>query len=593
MARTVCSTPGCDQDAAWGARSKPAWCQEHAREQFRTAGLDPQEQIDKATTFTLVTCQTCGTQTHVKLEYALTKSHSGEPACRACYWRGWAQHARSALGEPDALEDVAQVKAVAQKNGYEYLGPLTSPSRKDDPHHVRCLDCSRMSAQRRGDIGWGCQCQKVSKTSARGRKETPQLFKDSHSPAVAMWDHTRNSAADWDTASVAARRSVHWLCPRCGHRFTASIREVTAGRGCEICWRGSDVTSASEQERYAGAAIADVPDLADAWAGEGDPGRVLVLDPSGAATAFRCVQGHHERVHPLVRLRFGCGVCRSEQIDAKIQELQAGFAAMPQETTRLHPEMAAQWHPEANTRVTLETISPNSKKDVTWQCQQCNHEWVESPKSRSYADARLCPRCRSVFGSLAHVIPDLALEWSPSNPRTAWQVRPYAATAFLPEWICSIDPTHTFTAPVSSRANGAGCPECSTHGKSRIEVDHHEAATRILGPARSGTAVRIRHGRTWRVDITLETDQVRLAIEYDGAYWHRDKSEIDTRKSRDLLAEGWSLVRLREHPLEPLPIRDPRYLELTVYATAPDPQAVMRQINEWVTSSLPPRTHPG
>ncbi|WP_442306160.1 hypothetical protein [Streptomyces sp. 2RAF24] len=30
-----------------------------------------------------------------------------------------------------------------------------------------------------------------------------------------------------------------------------------------------------------------------------------------------------------------------------------------------------------------------------------------------------------------------------------------------------------------------------------------------------------------------------LAIEYDGAYWHADRHEVDVEKSQDLLAAGY------------------------------------------------------
>lgn len=57
----------------------------------------------------------------------------------------------------------------------------------------------------------------------------------------------------------------------------------------------------------------------------------------------------------------------------------------------------------------------------------------------------------------------------------------------------------------------------------------------------------------WLVDITTELpDSRRLALEYDGAFWHADKSELDTEKSLDLLAAGYLVARLREHPLGPL-----------------------------------------
>lgn len=37
-----------------------------------------------------------------------------------------------------------------------------------------------------------------------------------------------------------------------------------------------------------------------------------------------------------------------------------------------------------------------------------------------------------------------------------------------------------------------------------------------------------------------------MAIEYDGAFWHGDKAELDREKSLDLLAAGFAVMCARE-----------------------------------------------
>ncbi|MFF9397013.1 zinc-ribbon domain-containing protein [Streptomyces griseoluteus] len=41
-------------------------------------------------------------------------------------------------------------------------------------------------------------------------------------------------------------------------------------------------------------------------------------------------------------------------------------------------------------------------------------------------------------------------------------------------------------------------------------------------------------------------------MEYDGAYWHRDRSEPDRQKARAIRGAGYGMVRVREAPLLPL-----------------------------------------
>lgn len=70
--------------------------------------------------------------------------------CRAYYWRAWAAQQRGALeGYADLTPpSIAVAKGYRKQHGFEYLGPLTDPSRRDDPHRTRCNYCGRIAAQR-------------------------------------------------------------------------------------------------------------------------------------------------------------------------------------------------------------------------------------------------------------------------------------------------------------------------------------------------------------------------------------------------------------------------------------------------------------
>ncbi|MFS8204689.1 hypothetical protein ACLVWQ_39200 [Streptomyces sp. CWNU-52B] len=91
---------------------------------------------------------------------------------------------------------------------------------------------------------------------------------------------------------------------------------------------------------------------------------------------------------------------------------------------------------------------------------------------------------------------------------------------------------------------------------------------------------------SWLVDITVETaGEQKLAIEYDGSYWHADKVDLDIEKSLDLLAAGYLVARLSEHPLPlpPLPIDDSKYVEFVVYSTLPKPDETIGRVREWAS----------
>lgn len=156
-----CSVDNCDEGAAFKTRTKPTWCEAHIIEMQRTGGLRPLESFTHPDDWQLTECLSCGVTAHYRFNYTLDKNECAEPTCRACYWRTWAAESREMQG---AWADRAPVpyeeaRAIAEENGYEYLGPLTTPSYPADPHHTKCRWCGKISAERLGDIGFGCTCR--------------------------------------------------------------------------------------------------------------------------------------------------------------------------------------------------------------------------------------------------------------------------------------------------------------------------------------------------------------------------------------------------------------------------------------------------
>lgn len=119
---------------------------------------------------------------------------------------------------------------------------------------------------------------------------------------------------------------------------------------------------------------------------------------------------------------------------------------------------------------------------------------------------------------------------------------------------CPANPMHVWPAAVRSRAiGGSGCPLC-THQHSRQEV---QLAFEIkhffpFDPACHDVKVSGR-ARPWNVDIRIE-EPLPLAIEFDSSYWHAgEKAHTrDVEKTQSLTQAGWTVVRAREAPLEPI-----------------------------------------
>lgn len=322
--------------------------------------------------------------------------------------------------------------------------------------------------------------------------------------------------------------------------------------------------------------IAEMPELLSAWADDRDPARVPA---SEARELYRweCPQGHHPRRGIRRWMEAGCPSCHG-------LETRAAEA----DTVRLAPELVSQWHPTKST-LRIEGLSAGSSRSVWWRDPGCGHEWAASPGDRDYEPRWRCPDCHTRCDSLAWSYPELAVEWAPENALGAWHVRPTGKMLFIPTWICRTDASHRWEAPTTARVNGADCPECKISGKSRVELSYMKVARSRFESVASGRTLRsdaFRRRHTWAADILIEASEIpATVVEYDGTYWNADWVEIDSDKSCDLLAAGYRVVRLCEHPLSPLEIEDPNYTEIVVYAAAPQPDPVIEKVAAWIAET--------
>ncbi|MDD6651957.1 MAG: zinc-ribbon domain-containing protein [Eggerthellales bacterium] len=321
--------------------------------------------------------------------------------------------------------------------------------------------------------------------------------------------------------------------------------------------------------------VSEVPELMVAWADERDPSETMVwpvswkgMCPGDGQYLFECSNGHHTYEFPYTYLNNGCPACRANAT--------RGTGLFLADTS---PELAAEWLQNRNGRWTPENVRQNSKREVWWKCLLCGNEWRDTPKGRSRRDGQCCPECGKIQGSIAWVYPEIASQWDSSNPVSPWKVRPNAKLSFTPLWVCSQNEKHKYRAAVPSRVHGADCPECVEAGKSRMEMRYFEAVQKMFGNARSGARYKSDFfTNDWSVDISVRYRGRKIAIEYDGGYWHKDKYDVDARKSLELISAGFIVVRIRENGLNSLPVHSPCYAEVYADPVKPDIPAVLDSV---------------
>ena len=438
-------------------------------------------------------CTRCGVEAHYRLKYILEKGSGGGGVCRACYWRSW-------YGESKKLYDAAVQSMIdqgiprsrlieegvikerrdatweeAEKHAREHGFDLVDLIRGDHPGNdvmiVKCRGCGRQTAERPADVYFGCTCGgehaqggvafgsevlKVERSAGSVGSDTMQdgtakLLCESASPCLEWWDHNENNEDFYDTCTTRSRQDANWTCPKCGYKFKAPVHAMVRHPRCPVCTAVRSMQFDIEWEELKNTPVSDFPDLLSAWDDVKDPDTIPVtyLYPCH----LQCPEGHHPTQTPYSYLKNGCMVCRGLATKALPNQIYLSTS---------DPELAAEWDEAVDgPRYTPDTVKSGSKRKVRWQCIACGHKWEATVRDREKRMNNRCPACGKVMGSLAWKYPQLAAEWSPNNPVSPWNTKPFGTLKFKPEWICSANPEHVWTATTATRINaGKGCPYC-------------------------------------------------------------------------------------------------------------------------------------
>ncbi len=208
------------------------------------------------------------------------------------------------------------------------------------------------------------------------------------------------------------------------------------------------------------------------------------------------------------------------------------------ETT--NPALAKEWNYEKNGRLSPAEVMPNSGQRLWWKCD-AGHEWQARIADRNKGNG--CPYCsgRKVlkgYNDLQTVSPTLSREW---NYEKNGSLRPDAFTANSNKkvwWKCRKG--HEWQATISHRNNGRGCPVCDSERHTSFPEYAIVYYLRIYGLE----VIHQYKEKGYELDVYIPSR--KIAIEYDGYRWHKDKTEQDLLKNSRCVKDGVSLYRIRE-----------------------------------------------
>ena len=209
-----------------------------------------------------------------------------------------------------------------------------------------------------------------------------------------------------------------------------------------------------------------------------------------------------------------------------------------------HPEVAKEWHPTKNGDLKPTDVTYGSNKRVWWQCSK-GHEWQTKVGDRIAKGGTGCPYCsnRKIlkgYNDLETTHPEVAKEWHPTKNGDLKPTDVTYGSRKRVWWQCSKG--HEWQTKVADRIvkGGTGCPHCSNERKTSFS---ELAIFYYLNKCFKDAIHRHKTKSNKEVDIYIPS--LKLGIEYDGYYWHKDKVDKDTYKSIDL-CKNMTLLRIRE-----------------------------------------------
>ena len=251
---------------------------------------------------------------------------------------------------------------------------------------------------------------------------------------------------------------------------------------------------------------------------------------SGKKAWWKCGKGHEWQAPIYSRANGrGCPYCSGRIAISGENDLQT-----------VNPTLAEEWNYDKNNGLTPRDLLPNSNKKVWWKCSK-GHEWQATVNHRN--NGRGCPACSGNIvlkgeNDLQTISPTLAKEW---NYEKNGNTKPEHFTESSSKkvwWKCSKG--HEWQATINHRNNGRGCPICNSERNTSLP----EYA--ILYYLKKHGLEVIHSYREMGYELDIYIPSKKVAIEYDGYLWHKNKAKIDLKKNQKCKKDGIKLYRIRE-----------------------------------------------
>ena len=252
-----------------------------------------------------------------------------------------------------------------------------------------------------------------------------------------------------------------------------------------------------------------------------------------------CKKGHSYSMQIGNRIysNQSCPICSNRRILEGYNDLK-----------HLYPILLKEWDFEKNNMLSIypNQVGVGSIKKVWWKCKK-GHSYFQAIKHK--VNGSQCPYCDSHkvlkgFNDLATKFPELLNEWDyKKNDKRPDEVMPFSH--YKAWWICPFG--HSYQAHLSSRTGSShsGCNICSKENRTSFPEQAIYFYLKKKFPDTINSDVL-----SIDKELDIYVPSYKIAIEYDGFTYHKDKYAKDFEKNVLCKNNNIFLIRVREKGLK-------------------------------------------
>ena len=338
------------------------------------------------------------------------------------------------------------------------------------------------------------------------------------------WDYSKNGDLRPENTLPNSGKKIWWKCAK-GHEWQQTVDKRNNGVGCPYC------SNHKILKGYNDLATTN-PDLVAEWNYEKN-GNLIPEDliaGSEQKVWWKCSEEHEWQATIVNRNKgTGCPYCAG-------REVLRGF----NDLATTNPDLASEWNYEKNKNLTPQDVTKGSGRKVWWRCSE-GHEWQATVANRNYENN--CPICQNKiilvgYNDLTTINPTLASEWNYKRNGSLMPENFAESSGKKVWWQCKKG--HEWQATVASRNSGTGCPVCN----SERHTSFPEYALVYYLKKYDIDVIHSYKALGYELDVYIPSK--KIAIEYDGSFWHKKKTKKELKKNLQCTEDGIKLYRIRQ-----------------------------------------------